>query len=328
MRQKDILHHQAHHDALTGLPNRTLFGDRLEHGIKLAERQLRKLALFFIDLDNFKQINDSLGHHIGDKVLKIVSERLKAKIRKEDTLASLGGDEFTIIMENLEDVQQVSSLAQKIQTVLTQLMHIEGHTLYISCSIGISFYPQDAQNANDLVKYADAAMYKAKEEGRNNFQFYSTEMTALAYERVVMEASLRQAIKNEEFLLYYQPQVNAETSRMIGMEALIRWEHPHLGMILPGKFIPIAEESCLILEIDRWVMRTAMQQVREWYDRGLDPGVLSLNLSMRQLKDENFIGTIKECLKSISFEPEWLELKVTEGQMMKGLMKQWLFLKR
>ncbi|BAF72432.1 EAL domain-containing protein [Sulfurovum sp. NBC37-1] len=317
LKQKDILHHQAHHDALTGLPNRTLFSDRLEHGLKLAERHLGKLALFFIDLDNFKQINDSLGHQIGDKVLVVVSKRLKAKIRQEDTLARLGGDEFTIIMENFKDVQQVSVLAQKIQKVLNQPMHIEGHTLYISCSIGISFYPQDTQNANDLVKYADAAMYKAKEEGRNNFQFYSTEMTTLAYERVVMEASLRQAIKNEEFILYYQPQVNAQTSRMTGMEALIRWEHPHLGMILPDKFIPLAEESGLILEIDRWVMRTAMKQVREWYARGLDPGVLSLNLSMRQLKDENFIDVIKEYLHMMSFEPEWLEFEVTEGQMMK-----------
>ncbi len=317
LRQKNILHHQAHHDGLTGLPNRTLFGDRLEHGLKLAERHLGRLALFFIDLDNFKQINDSLGHQIGDKVLVVVSERLKAKIRKEDTLARLGGDEFTIIMENLEEIRQVSVLAQKIQAVLGQPMHIDGHTLYISCSIGISFYPQDAQNANDLVKYADAAMYKAKEEGRNNFQFYSAAMTILAYERVVMEASLRQAIKNEEFILYYQPQVNAETSMMIGMEALIRWKHPHLGLLLPEKFIPLAEDTGLIIEIDRWVMRTAMKQIHQWYSRGLNPGVLALNLSIRQLTDDHFIGVINECFHRIGFKSEWLELEVTEGQMMK-----------
>ena len=317
LEQKNILHHQAHHDALTGLPNRTLFNDRLEHGLKLAERQKSKLALLFIDLDNFKQINDSLGHQIGDRVLVSVSERLKAKIRKEDTLARLGGDEFTVIMENLHEIQHVSVLAQKIQDVLTQPMHIEGHTLYISCSIGISFYPQDAQNANDLVKYADAAMYKAKEEGRNNFQFYSAEMTTLAYERVMMIANLRQAIRNEEFTLYYQPQVNAQSSKMVGLEALIRWEHPDQGMILPNTFIPVAEESGLILEIDRWVMHTAMAQVRKWYDQGFDPGVLSLNLSIRQLKDKSFLETIRKCLESMSFEPEWLELEVTEGQMMK-----------
>jgi diguanylate cyclase (GGDEF)-like protein/PAS domain S-box-containing protein len=317
LRQKDILHHQAHHDALTGLPNRTLFSDRLEHGIELAERHGKKLALFFIDLDNFKQINDSLGHHIGDRVLMVVSERLKAKVRKEDTLARLGGDEFTIIIEQLEDERQLAYFAEKIQEVLSQPIHIEGHTLYTSCSIGISFYPQDAQNANDLVKYADAAMYQAKEEGRNTYQFYSAEMTALAFERVVMESSLRQAIKNEEFVLYYQPQVNAKTSKMTGMEALIRWEHPRLGLMLPDKFIPLAEETGLIIEIDRWVMRTAMTQIKEWYHAGLNPGVLALNLSMRQLMDEHFMEILHDCLETIDFNPKWLELEVTESQMMK-----------
>ncbi|KYJ87292.1 hypothetical protein AS592_02835 [Sulfurovum riftiae] len=317
LRQKNILHHQAHHDALTGLPNRTLFADRLEHGIELAERHAKKLALFFIDLDNFKQINDSLGHHIGDRVLMVVAERLKAKIRKEDTLARLGGDEFTIIIENLDDERQLASFAEKIQEVLSQPIHIEGHTLYTSCSIGISFYPEDAKNANDLVKYADAAMYKAKEEGRDNYQFYSAEMTALAFERVVMESSLRQAIKNEEFVLYYQPQVNAKSSKMTGMEALIRWEHPRLGLMLPDKFIPLAEETGLIIGIDRWVMRTAMTQIKAWYSAGLNPGVLALNLSMRQLMDESFMEILHECLETIGFEPEWLELEVTESQMMK-----------
>jgi len=317
LRQKNILHHQAHHDALTGLPNRTLFRDRLEHGLELSERHLDKLALFFIDLDNFKQINDSLGHYMGDKVLVVVSERLKAKIRKEDTLARLGGDEFTIIMENLETIQQVSVLAKKIQEVLNQPMHIEGHTLYISCSIGISFYPQDAKNANDLLKYADAAMYKAKEEGRNTYQFYSAEMTALAFDRVVMESSLRQAIKNEEFVLYYQPQVDAKTSKMTGMEALIRWNHPRLGLMSPDKFIPLAEETGLIIEMDRWVMRTAMTQIKEWYRAGLNPGVLALNLSMRQLMDKDFIEILHDCLETIDFDPKWLEFEVTESQMMK-----------
>jgi len=317
IKQKDILHYQAHHDALTGLPNRILFTDRLEHGIELAKRHNTKLALFFIDLDNFKQINDSLGHHIGDKVLITVTERLKAKIRKEDTLARLGGDEFTVIVENIDNLQDISLLAEKIQKVLSQPLHIEGQTLYISCSIGISFYPEDAYRANDLLKYADAAMYKAKDEGRNNYQFYSSEMTTLAFERVVMEAALREAIKNDEFMIYYQPQVNAETNIIIGMEALIRWEHPHLGLILPEKFIPLAEETGLIIEIDRWVMRTAMIQVHYWYQQGFEPGILALNLSMRQLMDDAFIVMIDECLKNIGFKAEWLELEVTESQMMK-----------
>jgi len=221
-KQKDILFDQAHHDALTGLPNRVLFNDRLEHGIEQAKRHKTEIALFFIDLDHFKQINDSLGHQVGDKMLVAVTERLKAKIRKEDTLARLGGDEFTIIIEDMKEIQDVSHLAQKILEVLTQPVHIEGHTLYISCSIGISLYPQDDTDANNLIKYADAAMYKAKEEGRNNFQFYSSEMTALALERVVMETNLRQALKNEEFILYYQSQVDANSGKLTGVEALIR----------------------------------------------------------------------------------------------------------
>ncbi len=317
IKQKDILHYQAHHDALTGLPNRTLFADRLEHGIELAKRHDAKLALFFIDLDNFKQINDSLGHHIGDRVLVTVTERLKAKIRKEDTLARLGGDEFTVIVENIENLQYISQLAEKIRKVLSQPLHIEGQTLYISCSIGISFYPQDATRANDLLKYADAAMYKAKEEGRDNYQFYSSEMTTLAFERVVMEAALREAIKEEEFMLYYQPQVNGKTGKMVGMEVLIRWNHPTMGLLLPDTFIPLAEETGLIVEIDRWVMRTAMRQIRDWYAQGLNPGILSLNLSMRQLMHESFIETLQECLGKMEFKADWLELEVTEGQMMK-----------
>ncbi len=315
--QKDILHYQAHHDTLTGLPNRILFNDRLEHGIEQAKRHKKKLALFFIDLDHFKQINDSLGHQVGDRVLVAVTERLKAKIRKEDTLARLGGDEFTIIMENLKKIQNASLLAQKIQEVLTQPLHIEGHTLYISCSIGISLYPQDDTDANHLIKYADAAMYKAKEEGRNNFQFYSSEMTALAFERVVMEASLRQALKKEEFMLYYQPQVDANSGKLIGMEALIRWQHPVMGLVLPEKFISLAEETGLIVEIDRWVMKTAMKQIYKWYQEGLEPGVLALNLSMRQLRSDDFIQILQESMTAIDFKPEWLELEVTEGQMMK-----------
>ncbi len=315
-KQKDILFDQAHHDALTGLPNRVLFNDRLEHGIEQAKRHKTEIALFFIDLDHFKQINDSLGHQVGDKMLVAVTERLKAKIRKEDTLARLGGDEFTIIIEDMKEIQDVSHLAQKILEVLTQPVHIEGHTLYISCSIGISLYPQDDTDANNLIKYADAAMYKAKEEGRNNFQFYSSEMTALALERVVMETNLRQALKNEEFILYYQSQVDANSGKLTGVEALIRWQHPALGLVSPMKFIALAEETGLIVEIDRWVMKTAMKQVTKWYQEGLAPSVLAINLSMRELRSNDFIEILQETMSDIGFKPEWLELEVTERQVM------------
>jgi len=317
IKQKDILHYQAHHDALTGLPNRVLFSDRLEHGIALARHYHTKLALFFIDLDNFKQINDSLGHPIGDMVLKEVAERLQGAIRKEDTLARLGGDEFTVIVETIERLQEISLLAKKIQKVLSSQLHIEGQSFYLSCSIGISFYPQDADNASDLLKHADAAMYKAKDEGRDTYRFYSSEMTTMALERVVMESALREAIRNEEFVIFYQPQVNAARETLIGMEALIRWNHPQKGIVLPEKFISLAEETGMIVEIDRWVMRTAMTQVRNWYQAGFDVGILALNLSMRQLMDDTFIAMLTECIEEIGFNPEWLELEITESQMMK-----------
>jgi predicted signal transduction protein with EAL and GGDEF domain len=257
-----------------------------------------------------------LGHHIGDKVLKVVSERLKGKVRQKDTLARLGGDEFTIIMGNIEKMSDASVLASSILHSLSQPLHIEEHNLYMSCSIGISFFPQDGDKAGDLLKFADAAMYKAKEEGRNNYQFYSYELTEMATERVVMQTNLRRALLNEEFSLVYQPQVNAQSLELVGLEALIRWEHKEHGMISPQKFISIAEESGLIIEIDQWVMRTAMKQFVDWHEKGFNPGILSLNLSLRQLKSEHFIDVLKRTMEESGFKAEWLELEVTEGQMM------------
>ncbi len=314
--QKDILHHQAHHDALTGLPNRTLFNDRLHQSIEIAKRSNSGLALFFIDLDLFKKINDSLGHEVGDKVLKEVTERLGNEIRKEDTLARLGGDEFVIIMEGLTKAHDAVLLAEKILNVMAQGIRIDEHLLYVSCSIGISLYPQDDTNVSNLLKYADIAMYKAKDEGRNNYQFYSADMSELAFERVVMEASLRQALKNNEFIVYYQPQVDASSGKFIGVEALIRWQHPEMGMVSPAKFIPLAEETGLIVDIDRWVMRIAMQQVASWYADGLTPGVLALNLAMKQIHSDDFVELLKYNMAVNDFKPEWLELEVTESQVM------------
>ena len=316
LEQKEILYHQAHHDALTGLPNRVLFNDRLEHGIELAKRNRTKFALFFIDLDYFKQINDSLGHQVGDKVLIAVTERLKAKIRQEDTLARLSGDEFTVIMEDINTIDDVALLAQKIQKVLAQPIHIDGHTIYISCSMGISIYPKDSTDPIDIIKNADAAMYQAKQEGKNNFQFYLPEMREFSLERMVMKNSLRQAIDYEEFMIYYQPQVDAKSRKLIGMEALIRWQHPTMGILLPEKFVPLAKEASLIVELDQWVMTKAMKQIYLWYQAGLNPGILALNLSMRQLRSDDFMQIIQENIAAIGFKPEWLELEVNEGEIM------------
>lgn len=315
--QAQMIQHQAHHDALTGLPNRVLFADRLEQGIKKAKRHQSGLALFFIDLDRFKNINDSLGHGIGDSVLKAVAKRLKGIIRKEDTLARLSGDEFTVIIEDLVHPEDASILANKILGVLSEPMYIDDHMLYVAGSIGISIYPKDAKDAQYLLKYADTAMYKAKKEGRNNYQFYSSDMTAFALEHMEMKTALRQAIDNEEFIIHYQPQINALTNRLMGVEALARWQHPTLGLLSPDRFIPLAEETGLIVKIDKWVMRTAMKEVSKWYEAGLDPGVLAVNLSVKQLESDDFFLKIQKRIKKNHFNPEWLELEITEGQMMK-----------
>ncbi len=315
--QKDILDHQAHHDSLTKLPNRILFNDRLEQGLENAKRKNINLALLFIDLDHFKQINDSFGHAIGDKFLKMVTLRLKKNIRKVDTLARLGGDEFTIIMEDLISVQDSSLLAQKILKVLAEPFNIDGRILYISCSIGISLYPQDGKSVNDLLQYADTAMYRAKEEGRNNFQFYSSDMTELALERVAMETSLRQALKNKEFVVYYQPQIDTSIEKIIGVEALVRWQHPSMGLLTPEQFINLAVETGIIMEIDTLVMEIAMQQVSMWYKEGLNPGMLALNLTMKQLESDTFLQILHDNMQRADFKAEWLELEVTEGQVMK-----------
>ena len=314
--QKVTLDYQAHHDALTGLPNRILFNDNLEQGIEKSKHNKSKLALFFIDLDHFKEINDSLGHPIGDEILKSVTQRLSQIIKKENALARLGGDEFTVIMEDFTQVQDASLLAEKILKALSEPIALENNVLYVSCSIGISFYPEDGVNAHDLLKHADVAMYKAKDDGRNNFQFYSSEMTELVFERVVMEASLREALIKEEFVVYYQPQVNGETNTLIGMEGLVRWQHPNMGLVLPDKFIPLLERIGLIMQLDQWVMKKAMSQMVQWHSQGFDPGILSLNLAIKQLEQKNFIGILKMMLEETGCKPEWIELEVTEGQIM------------
>ncbi len=316
--QADKLSHQANHDSLTNLPNRTLFKDRLTQEINTSSRNHEKFALLFIDLDQFKKINDSLGHHIGDHVLIEASTRLKDSLREEDTLARLGGDEFTIILKDVKGIQSASAVAQKIVDVMRQPIDINGHSLFISLSIGISIFPDDASDANSLIKFSDTAMYKAKDEGRDNFQFYSAEMTSLAFERVVMENSLRIAIKEEQFIVYFQPQFNPLKSTITGMEALVRWQHPQLGLVPPAKFIPLAEENGLIIDIDRIVMKKAMQQFAEWYKNGLNPGTLALNLAMKQLNQNDFIATLLDTMHTMEFRPQWLELEVTEGQVMEN----------
>ena len=316
-KQEKVLWYQANYDSLTKLPNRVLFGDRLERNIEKAKRHDEKFALFFLDLDRFKQINDSLGHEIGDKVLKKVSFLIKSLLRKEDTLARLGGDEFTIITGCLSDAKNIGVMASKIIDALKEPVAVNEYKLYISVSIGISLFPDDSKSAHNLLKFADSAMYKAKEEGRNNYQFYSQEMTKIAFERVALETDLRLAIKNREFIVYYQPQVDALSGDIVGMEALVRWIHPKKGLIPPDDFIPIAEETGMIVNIDQIVMAEAMRQVGEWRAKGLKPGVLALNLSMDHLNNQNLIQIIQKSMLENGLDAQFLELEVTENRVMK-----------
>jgi diguanylate cyclase (GGDEF)-like protein/PAS domain S-box-containing protein len=314
--QQNALHHQAHHDALTNLPNRSLLLDRLNQGIKRAQGSDTIIAVLFLDVDNFKKINDSLGHYVGDRVLVSVAERLRTIVPAEDTLARLGGDEFTIVAECLHRTPFSSYLAKEIMALFAEPFFIEGHTLYITVSIGISFYPQDTKRVDDLLKFADVAMYQAKNDGKNTYRYYAPELTQMLVESVVLEAELRHAIEENEFLVYYQPQFDVSKKKIIGLEALIRWQHPTKGLVMPDTFVSLAEETGLIIEIDRWAMRTAMKQVLAWRAKGKDSGTLSMNLSMRQLIKDEFIKLLREEMDVLGFKPEWLELEVTEREMM------------
>ena len=316
LKQKNIVHHQAHYDELTGLPNRALFQNKLKERISKIQNTKNKIALLFMDLDNFKAINDSFGHHIGDEVLKIVTQRLTNAIKTQGSISRLGGDEFAIILDTLEEEQNISLISNTLLKSLAEPIHLHGNTLYASSSIGISVYPEDTLSMQDLIKFADSAMYKAKDEGKNNFQYYNPKLTELAFERVMMESSLKSALQNSEFVVYYQPQINALSREIIGMEALVRWNHPAMGIVPPSKFIPLAQTTGLIVELDRYVMKTAMTQLSQWYKKGLSPGMLAMNLSVKQLQQEDFLEFLQELIVSTQCDPHWLELEVTEDQIM------------
>ena len=316
IKEKEKLDYQAHHDFLTKLPNRVLLQDRLQQAIIKAKVHNEKFALLFLDLDHFKEINDSLGHHIGDRVLQVVTKRLLKIIEHKDTLARIGGDEFTMIVENLKDEQSILPIAQKILTNLSEPILINKQELYISSSIGISIFPDDGRDVKDLLKYSDSAMYKAKSEGRNNFKFYSSEMTQLAFHRITMESKLRTALKNEEFVVYYQPQVDATKDKLVGMEALVRWKDSTKKIIPPSEFIPLAESTSLIVNLDRFVMKSAMTQFAKWYDDGYNPGILAMNLSVKQLQENDFIPFLKALMLETRCKAKWMELEVTESQIM------------
>lgn len=322
MRNKELKHEKnkyvklSQYDTLTKLPNRTLFFDRLKQSILKGERHKTKFALLFIDLDNFKHINDSCGHNQGDNVLYNVAKKLSTILRKEDTLARVGGDEFILIVENILDTKSLIFIPDKIIELLKEPIIIANVKYYIGASIGISIYPDDSNNFNDLVKFADLAMYKAKNSGKNNFKFYSTSMSKMINERIELENELRDAIKNEDFVVYYQPQMDGNNDALVGMEALVRWKHPTLGIVPPSKFIPLAEETGLIIKLDQIVMNIAMKQFSLWYKAGYNPGRLAINLAIKQLQQKDFINILSDIIHDNLFQTKWLELEVTESQIM------------
>ena len=315
--QKSALNYQAHYDALTQLPNRVLFFDRLQQALKKAKRHHHKVAIFFVDLDHFKEINDSLGHAAGDRVLQEVAQRLIEHLREVDSIARLGGDEFTVLIDEVKSNKKITDIAQKLLTSFQDPIHMDGHELAATISIGVSIYPDDGQDEGTLLRNADTAMYRAKDEGRNTYQFYTADMTELAFERIAMTSNIRRALEREEFVLHYQPQYNTRTDRLIGMEALVRWQHPDLGMVSPAKFIPLAEESGLIIPLGEWVMRTAFAQISRWRRQGFDCGRMAINLAGKQLQQKELYDIVSRLQESTRCKAEWVELEVTESFIMK-----------
>jgi len=310
------LNYLANHDTLTRLPNRTFFLDRLDHAIAHARRHGHWLAVMFLDLDRFKVINDTLGHALGDMLLLEAGQRLRRIIREEDTVARLGGDEFVILVEEVIDTQATAAVAAKVLNIFADRFLVEGQEVFASTSIGISLYPDDGQDGQTLLRKADAAMYQAKEAGRNTYHFYSPDRHGTAYDRLTLENALRKALRGGELSLVYQPQVSGLDATLVGIEALARWNHPERGPIPPAHFIPMAEEAGLIIPIGRWVLHTACAQIRAWLDEGLDCPKVSVNLSARQFRDQGLKTIIAEALDAFEIPAHYLDLEITEGTLM------------
>jgi diguanylate cyclase (GGDEF)-like protein/PAS domain S-box-containing protein len=308
----------AHYDVLTGLPNRVLFSDRLEQAMIFAQRNHSKISLLFLDIDRFKQINDTLGHGVGDQLLQSVGQRLLECVREQDTVSRQGGDEFIVVLADA-DAEGAELVADKIMHNITQPYMIEQHDLRITASIGIAVYPDHAQDCESLIKYADVAMYQAKESGRNCYLRFDPTMNASSYERLQLETALRGALERDELRIFYQAQVNLSDGRVVGCEALVRWQHPSLGMIYPEKFIPLAEETGLIVAINYWVLEQAVKQCRVWRDAGFEFLTMSVNLSALQFRQHNLLQQIRDLLQKYAVPASVLDLELTEGILMQGV---------
>ena len=310
------LSHLAHHDFLTDLPNRLLFNDRLAQAMSAAQRHGEQLAVLFVDVDRFKHVNDSLGHAIGDQLLLSVAERLTASVRGSDTVSRQGGDEFVILLSTIARAEDAAVSAVKILTALSMPHQIKEHELQITLSIGIAVYPDDGSDAESLVKHADVAMLNAKNNGRNNYQFFRSDMNEHAMERQSLESGLRHALDGREFVLHYQPKMDLETEAITGVEALVRWRQPGRGVVLPEKFIPIAEQCGYIVPIGRWVLREACQQAKSWQDTHLVSTPVAINISAVELRSRGFVPGVRAILKETGLNPQYLEFELTETALM------------
>jgi diguanylate cyclase (GGDEF)-like protein/PAS domain S-box-containing protein len=313
---QEKLDHMAHHDPLTTLPNRLLFHDRLDHALQRAARDQQQLAILFIDLDRFKNVNDTLGHHIGDELLKQVATALTAKLREGDTLARLGGDEFIVLLENVDGQFGAGHVAEKLMSMFEQPFMVSDYELFVTGSVGISLYPADATDLNMLIRNADVAMYQAKARGRNGYQFYAPSMTGEGVERLRLEAMLRRSIEKNEIFLNYQPQVEIDSGRLIGVEALVRWENPELGTVPPVRFIPLAEDTGFINQLGKWVLYEACRQMMRWQEAGLHVPKIAVNLSVKQFERGSIVNMVADILAETGLEPHRLQLEVTESVIM------------
>jgi diguanylate cyclase (GGDEF)-like protein/PAS domain S-box-containing protein len=308
--------HQAYHDALTDLPNRLLLNDRLDRTIEIARRHKRRLAVLFMDVDRFKRINDSLGHQVGDQLLRSVAEQLTGCVRSSDTVSRQGGDEFVILLSEIEQASDAIVSVRKILEAIAEPHDIAGHEIHITASIGVSLYPDDGHDAETLLKNSDGAMYDAKERGPGRFQFFQADMNLRAVEWQSLDHGLRRALDRDEFILHYQPKIDLETGVMVGAEALIRWRHPNRGLLPPMQFVPIAEDSGLIVPIGQWVLREACRQARAWQDAGLRLIPVAVNVSAVEFRNPGFLDAVRLNLEETRLEPRYLELELTESVLM------------
>lgn len=317
---EDRVHFLAHHDPLTGLPNRALFADRLGQAILHAKRRRRKATVVFLDLDKFKLVNDSLGHLAGDEVLKIAADRMTGCLRATDTVARLGGDEFVILLSDPPLVGKgIAQIIEKVRTSIAKPIEISAQRFRVTASIGIASYPADGHDPETLMANADAAMYYAKELGRDNYQFYTPALSVSATERLSLAEDMRRALANDEFVLHYQPQIDLQNDRIFAVEALVRWQHPILGLLQPGEFIPLAEETGLIVPIGRWVLETACAQAAQWQRDGMLPITVSVNVSARQFADRDLVAHVKVALEKSGLDPKYLDIELTESMIMQDL---------